>query len=67
MSDLQPGTRLVHKPTGKTVTLSHRKKPTDTGAVPPFHPGWWLTGTDGGLADFVVDAPDSPWEVAREP
>ncbi len=61
--DLSPGTRMCHKTTGTVLTLAARKS-TDDGRsrTMPWWPGWW--NTDGsGLADFVIDADDSEWEV----
>lgn len=56
---LTPGTILRHKRSAAEVVLSHRKEGRD--ATP--HPGWWLKDNAGGLADFVIDAEHSDWEV----
>jgi len=57
--DLQPGDRLQHKD-GKVVELFCRKHPDDGRSNAPFFPGWWLVD-GGGLADFVIDEPESDW------
>jgi len=58
-ADLQPGDRLQHAD-GKVVTLDCRKRPDDGRSNNPFFPGWWLV-EGGGLADFVIDEPQSQW------
>ena len=63
--ELTPGTRLRHRPSGKVVTLDRRKREGEESANLPFHPGWWLPGDNGGLADFVIDAEDGDWEVVE--
>lgn len=61
--DMTPGTRLRYGPDGKVATLDHRKDVSEHDTETPWFPGWWLTGNDGGLADYVIDDPDSPWEI----
>jgi len=64
-ASLTPGTRLRHK-NGHVVTLGRRKVEGEArGLSAIFFPGWWLRGTDGGLADFVIDAENSDWTVLR--
>lgn len=62
--ELYPGDRLQHAD-GMVVTLARRKRPSDGCSAIPFHPGWWLTD-GGGLADFVIDDPESPWRQYEE-
>lgn len=59
--DLQPGTRLQYAD-GEIAVLDHRKDPNEDHHGLPFHTGWWLRD-GGGLADFVIDAPDTDWKV----
>jgi hypothetical protein len=61
-SDLQPGTRLQYKPDPDSlpVVLDRRKQ---TGDSEFGMPGWWLTDGVGGIADCVIDDPDSDWLV----
>jgi hypothetical protein len=65
-ADLQPGTKLRYRNTPEIVVLDRRKTPEDDRYRLPFHPGWWLAGTTSGLADFVIDDPDSGWEVIED-
>lgn len=60
-ADLQPGDRLQHKD-GAVVTLNCRKRPDDGRSTTPYHDGWWLMD-GGGLADFVIDQPESDWRL----
>jgi len=55
--DLKPGTVMVRED-GAQVTLLRRKRPEVRSGM--YHPGWWCV-EGGGLADFVIDAEDSPW------
>lgn len=59
--DLQPGMQLRYKD-GTVVTLDRRKDFSRDG-----WPGWWLRDNAGGLADFVLDDPDSGWTVVEPP
>lgn len=66
-ADLAPGTRLrwtgPHSDNRPDIAvLERRKKPGDDHHNLPFRPGWWVEG-GGGLADYVIDAADSKWEV----
>lgn len=68
-SELTPGTRLRWtgprtQGVGNVAILERRKQHTDNHHGLPFHPGWWVEG-GGGLADFVIDAEDSNWEVIK--
>lgn len=62
--DLTPGTRLRDRRDGHIAVLERRKQRTDIAPhrTRPFHEGWWCVG-GGGLADFVIDDPDTNWEV----
>jgi hypothetical protein len=60
-ADLQPGTRLRYR-NGEHVVLLHRKREDDERHGLPYHAGWWLRD-GGGLADFVIDDPESDWTV----
>lgn len=62
---LTPGTKLRYKPDGTEVTLARRKQRQDYRSDRDYLPGWWLTGDDGGLADLVIDAENSSWEVVE--
>lgn len=61
-SELKPGTALRHT-SGHIVILDVRKHPDDGRSDSPFHPGWWLRGDAGGLADFVIEAEGDHWTV----
>lgn len=50
---------MRYRPDGEIVTLDRRKDASLT-------PGWWLREGGGGLADFVIDDPDSAWEPVSE-
>lgn len=63
--DLQPGTRVSDK-RGNTVTLDRRKTINDDHQGLPFHPGWWCR-EGGGIADFVLDDPNSGWYIDGPP
>lgn len=67
--DLTPGSKVRYGPRSKPVTLGRRKviEDYDERDRPHFHPGWWIEGEEGrrGLADFVIDDPESPWEPVR--
>ncbi len=63
--DLPSGSRLRHK-NGKVVTLERRKTSSDARSNLPYHPGWWLD-TGAGLADFIVDDPESEWKLLDMP
>lgn len=58
--NLLPGTDVRHVGGGRTVTLDRRKGPGESW----YLPGWWVEG-GGGIADLVLDAPNSVWEVVQ--
>lgn len=60
--DLKPGMRLRWRGSS-IVTLARRKDPDEPGRSIPFHSGWWLADSRGGLADFVIDAENGEWEI----
>ena len=62
-ADLRPGTKVRHRGTGSVAVLDRRKQPDDDHHGLMYRPGWWLRGRFGGLADDVIDAEDSDWEV----
>lgn len=65
--DLKPGTKLrwTGSPSSgrpEIATLARRKSPDEHLRSVPFAPGWWCEDA-GGLADYVIDDPDSKWEI----
>lgn len=62
-ADLKPGDRLCHthgtgmQAADLTVELARRKQAHESSLT-----GWWLVG-GGGLADRVIDDPNSGWTV----
>lgn len=69
--DLMPGTRLRWAgmdAVGRTpfAVLQHRKMPDEDHHGIPYQPGWWCEG-GGGLADYVIDAEHSQWEIIEIP
>ncbi len=56
--DLPSGTKVRYKPNGDIAVLDRRKEEWEGTALA----GWWVRD-GGGLADCVIDADDSEWEV----
>jgi hypothetical protein len=57
--ELRPGTRVRYKPNGDIAVLARRKREFESSSLLM---GWWVVD-GGGLADVVIDADDSEWEV----